>query len=395
MSKKIDTVDTKDKFQWLNVISITLAHHIHDIYTAFLPALQNVITDVFSLNNKLFGLLSVVQRIPTLFNPFIGILAERVRIRYLMIAAPTISAVAMSLMGNMSNYTCLLLLVFISGIGSSLFHVPTPVMMKQVSGKKPGVGMGFYMFGGEFARTIGPVVAVAAVDLWGFAGMFRLIPAGLLSSSLLFWRLRNVDLSKEFSKSDQQEGTHLKVLGTYKYLLLTIALVTLVRGGLKSFLTYYIVGYLTDIGWEKWETALGLSVIYLSGTVGSFLSGIASDYIGKKTTLLLSVIVPPLVIFSYLYFKYEMSYPILGIAGFLLLANTPVFLSIVNSIKSKHVTYLNGIYMTSIFLMSALATMLTGTSLDFFGNDLTLKIVAFVALLAIPLVIFIPLKTDK
>ncbi len=382
-----------DKFDWINVLSITVSHHTHDIYTAFLPALQNAIFNVFLINNRYFGLLSVIQRIPTLFNPFIGILAEKVRIRYLLIAAPTITAVSMSLMGNVSHYITLAILVFISGIGSSLFHVPTPVIMRKISGKKPGKGMGFYMFGGEFARTIGPIIALGAFDLWGFSGLFRLIPAGFLSSLLLFFRFRNFDLRQDFNKSDKNEGTHVQVLKKYLVILIPIALVTLVRGGMKSIFTYYLVGYLGNIGWDNWKAGFGLSVVYLTGTAGSFLSGIVSDYIGKRSTLILATVIPPVVILIFLMAHIQMSITLLAVIGFFLLANTPVFLSIVNSIKSKHVTFLNGVYMTSNFLMSALATMLTGSGLDLMATyDQTLKISAIIALIAVPLVIFIPLN---
>jgi FSR family fosmidomycin resistance protein-like MFS transporter len=382
-----------NKFDLISVLTITFSHHIHDIYTAFLPALQKIILETFLINNRLFGLLSVIQRIPTLFNPFIGILAERVRIRYLMISAPTITAISMSLIGNVSSYTSLAVLVFISGIGSSLFHVPTPVMMKTVSGNKAGVGMGFYMFGGEFARTVGPVIAAGALDIWGFSGMFRLIPAGLVSSALLFYRFRNTDLRKNFDQSEKNEGSYLKVFRTHLSILLPIAMVTFVRGGMKSIFTYYLIGYLSNAGWGNWKAEFGLSVVYLTGTAGSFLSGIVSDYIGKRTTLILSAFLPPLFILISLYYQIQVSMVLLGIIGFFLLANTPVFLSIVNSIKSKHVTFLNGIYMTSNFLMSALATILTGTGLDLISDyNLTLKISATIALFAVPIVIFMPLK---
>lgn len=382
-----------NKFDLTSVLTITLSHHIHDIYTAFLPALQKIILETFLINNRLFGLLSVIQRIPTLFNPFIGILAEKVRIRYLMISAPTITAISMSLMGNVSSYTSLAVLIFISGIGSSLFHVPTPVMMKAVSGSKAGVGMGFYMFGGEFARTVGPVIAAGALDIWGFSGMFRLIPAGLISSALLFYRFRNTDLRKNFNPSVKSEGSYIKVFRTHLGILLPIALVTFVRGGMKSIFTYYLIGYLSKLGWGNWKAEFGLSVIYLTGTAGSFLSGVISDYIGKRSTLILSALLPPVFILIFLYFQIQVSMVLLGIIGFFLLANTPVFLSVVNSIKSKHVTFLNGIYMTSNFLMSALATILTGTGLDLISDyNLTLKIAAIIALFAVPIVIFMPLK---
>ena len=384
----------KKKFKVIDVLSITLSHHIHDLFTAFPAALNTVILESFSISNRLFGLLFVVQRIPTLFNPFIGILADKVRIRYVMIFAPTVTSVAMSIMGNMNSYISLVVLVFISGIGSTLFHVPTPVMMKHVSGSKPGLGMGLYMFGGELARTIGPVVALGAVDIWGFDGMFRLIPAGLLSSLILFLRFRDVDLRKEFNKSTQEEGTYFLVLKKFAPLFIIIASVTFVRGGMKSIFSYYLVSYLEyELGWMKFKAGLALSVVYMAGTVGSLLAGLVSDIIGKRTTLLIISLITPALYWVFI-LNNQATLPMLGVIGFFLLSPTPVFLSIVNSLKSKHATFLNGIYMTSIFVMSALATMLTGMALDFLDTGVTLRITAIVAFFAVPLVLLLPTKNQ-
>jgi MFS transporter, FSR family, fosmidomycin resistance protein len=378
-------------FKIIDVLAISLAHHIHDIYTSFLAPLKVVISEAFGLNNFMFGTLSVAQRLPTLLNPFIGILAEKVRIRYLMIVSPTITAVAMSLIGTAPDYYSLLALVFISGISSMLFHVPTPVMMRQVSGSRVGKGMSYYMMGGEFARTLGPVVVLAAVDLWGFDGIFHLIPAGLLSSIILYIRFRKVDLSKNFSKL-ADEGSHIKVLLKHTRMLGIISAIIFFRGAMKSAFTYYLVGYLHEVGWGIWLSGIALSTIYLSGTVGVFFTGRISDLIGRRTVLLIVSIVSPLLMLLFTISDGYAAFPILIVVGFFLLAPTPVFLSMVNSIDSKHVTFLNGVFMTSNFLTSSLATMLAGFAFDTIGYEPAFKISAIVALLAIPSVLLLPKK---
>ena len=67
------------------------------------------------------GSLSVIQRIPSLFNPFIGILAEKVRVRYFVIFAPAVTTIAMGLIGVAPSYTVLAVLLFVSGISSTFF----------------------------------------------------------------------------------------------------------------------------------------------------------------------------------------------------------------------------------------------------------------------------------
>jgi len=134
-----------NKFQTLNVSLLSIAHHIHDIYTSFLAPIELVLHDKLGINHTMFGLLSVIQRIPSLLNPFIGIIAEKFKIRYFVIFAPSITAVSMSLIGVAPGYTFLAILIFISGFSSVLFHVPTPVMIKHIAGGKTGQGMSFYM----------------------------------------------------------------------------------------------------------------------------------------------------------------------------------------------------------------------------------------------------------
>lgn len=373
------------KFKTTDVVLISLAHHIHDIYTSFLAPVQTLLIEKFAINHTLFGLLSVIQRLPNLLNPYMGILAERVRIRYFMIAAPSITAIAMSLIGLAPGYSFLAVLMLVSGVSSSMFHVPTPVMIKHVAGNKTGRGMSLYMVGGELARTLGPIIVIGAIDLWGFEGIFRLIPMGLVSSTILFIRFRHVDLRKDFSK-EERKGKYTKAFKEFLPLLLIIVGISFSRGFMKSCFTYYLPGYLEETGSTRWIAGISLSIIYLSGTVGTLLSGTISDFIGRRSTLLAFAIASPILVVLFIYFGEQFTYPLLILIGFSLLAPTPVFLAIIHQRKTEHMPFINGIYMTSNFLVGSLSTLLTGISFDKLGNDLTFRIAAIVAFFAIPVV---------
>ena len=188
------------KFQFGNVFTIATAHLLHDIYTSFLAPILPLLVEKLSMSLSMVGLLSVIQRIPSLFNPIIGILAEKMRIRFLVIFAPAITTISMSLIGVAPGYIILAVLLFISGISSTLFHVPAPVMIKQVSGPRLGKGMSYFMLGGELARTLGPLIIVAAVETWGLDGSLRLIPFGIIASAVLYFRLKDIEIRKDFTK---------------------------------------------------------------------------------------------------------------------------------------------------------------------------------------------------
>ena len=191
-------------FQTANVITTSIAHFFHDVYSSFLAPLLPMLIDKLGINLFQAGLLSVFQRIPTLFNPFIGILAERVHARYFIIITPAITAMSMSLIGVAPHYTFLVILMIVSGLSSAFFHVPSPVMIRKVSGEQPGLGMSLFMVGGELARTAGPIAVIGAYSVWGLEGTWRLMPVGVLASLVLFYRLKDIEIRKDFSKEDKR-----------------------------------------------------------------------------------------------------------------------------------------------------------------------------------------------
>jgi MFS transporter, FSR family, fosmidomycin resistance protein len=154
-------------FQTGGVLLVSLCHFVHDVYSSFLSPLLPLLIEKLSLSLTQAGLLSTVMQLPALLNPFIGVWADRISVRWFIILAPSLTAVPMSLIGLAPSYAALLILLFITGISVSLFHVPSPVMIANLSGDYKGRGMAFFMTGGELARTIGPLAAVGGVSLLG------------------------------------------------------------------------------------------------------------------------------------------------------------------------------------------------------------------------------------
>ena len=190
----------KKKFQFGNVLTLSFAHLSHDIYSAFLAPVLPLLISKLGISLSLAGFLDIARKLPSLFNPFVGLIADRVCVRYFIIVTPAITGIAMSLLGVAPSYPILLILLLVAGISSTLFHVPTPVMIKHVSADQTGKGMSYYMLGGELARTLGPLLITAAISLWGLEGSWRVMPLGIIASFILYFKLRNVSMNKDFQK---------------------------------------------------------------------------------------------------------------------------------------------------------------------------------------------------
>jgi len=319
-------------------------------------------------------------------NPFIGIMADKVRVRYFLIIAPCVTATSMSLLGIAPSYLSLAILLFVMGISSTFFHVPAPVMIKRVSGDKTGTGMSFFMLGGELARSLGPLTLLGAISLWGLEGTYRLIPCGITASFILYIRLRKIQISSEFKKKRKETGakeTFLRLLPFFGVL----TGVMFCRSLMKVALTVFLPTYLTAKGESLWIAGISLSVIQFAGAAGTFCWGAISDRIGRKATLMILSVTSPLFMSIFLYFNGVYTIPLLVIIGFTLFAPTPVFLAMVQDIKTDRPAFINGIFMTINFLIASVAVMSVGFLGDIIGLENTYRLSVVLAIGAIPFVL--------
>jgi MFS transporter, FSR family, fosmidomycin resistance protein len=385
---------TQKKFQLKNVIFISFAHFVHDTYGAFLAPIVPLLKSKLGINNTLVSLLFVAQQIPALFNPFIGIIADKIKIRYLVILAPAITTICMSFLGVSPYYTIIVVLLFVSGLSSAMFHVPTPVLIKKISGDRIGKGMSFYMLGGEAARTVGPLIIVAAVEVWGLEGMFKLIPFGLIASLILFFRLRNINLSQDIPKNNTLAG----IKATFKEHLpffLLIAGIMFFRGFMKTSISSFLPTYLEEKGGSLLLGGISLSVFEFAGAVGAYLSGTFSDKIGRLRMLTIIILISPFLMLLFTYSEGTMMFPVLLVLGFFLISSTPVLLALVMDIDSEHQAFISGIFMFISFVSASVTNLFVGILSDYIGLVATYKVASILAFLAIPFVLILRKKYKK
>src|SRR4030065_1466299 len=185
------------QFQMDRVLMIVSSHFIHDTYSAFLaPLLPNLI-EKLSLTYTQAGSLSSITQLPSLLNPILGYLDDRINLRPLVILAPAITATTMSCLGIAPNFISLAILLFITGLSITAFHSPSPAMIARVSGSQVGKGMSLYMAAGELGRTIGPLIASWGLLTFTLGGMFPIAIPGWVASLIIFIRFKGISVHVE------------------------------------------------------------------------------------------------------------------------------------------------------------------------------------------------------
>ena len=357
------------KFDKTKVTTISSAHFAHDIFSSFLAPLLPLIIERLGLSLSMVAFLDIMRRIPALFNPFLGLMAEKRDVKYFVIFTPAITAISMSLIGSASSYFILVVLLLVAGISSALFHIPSPTMIKKASGEQTGKGMSYFMVGGELARTLGPILVTSAVAWWGIEGTYKLMPIGIVSSVVLYILLKDFDTTikaKKFEKGDVKA-----LLSLHKKFFVFLAFFILFNTALRSTLTLYLPVYLVNNGATIWYGGIALSILQFAGVVGVYYSGKISDKLGRDKTLIFSSIGSVLFMGVFLYTQNIL---VLGVLGLFVFAPAPVLMALVQDTNSSMPTFMHSIYMGINFGLSSVVVLFIGFLGDSIGLNETFMI---------------------
>jgi FSR family fosmidomycin resistance protein-like MFS transporter len=376
-----------DDFQTGRVLTVSAAHGVHDTYTAFLPSLLPVFIASLTLSKTEAGLLTVFMQGPSLLQPFIGHLADRVSLRYLVILAPAVTAAMMSLLGIAPTYAVLALLLMLAGVSSAGIHSVGPVMAGRLSGKSLGRGMGFWMVGGELGRTLGPIVIVSALQILKPRGTPWLMVAGFLMSALLFILLRDVAGRPAGAAEALSWGEALRTL---RPLLAPLIGIIIARSFMVSALTTYLPTFLSDEGAGLFFAGASLSILEGAGVIGALLGGSMSDRLGRRTVLSVSMLATPLLMFAFLAADGWLYVPLLLLLGLSALSVGPVIMALVQESLPENRALANGVYMALSFVLRSGVIVVIGAIGDLLNLRSAFAVSAVAPLLGLPLILLLP-----
>jgi len=377
-------------FNLSGVLAISAGHLLHDTYSAFIYPLLPLLIDKLDISLAMAGTLMLFMRFPSLFQPFIGYVADRINLRYFMILAPLLTSIIMSLLGLAPNLGILIVMLTVVGISSAAFHAPAPAAVSGYSGKRLGFGLSLYQMGGELGRTIGPMLVVAAISWWSLEGMYRLIFIGLLASAALYWKLGDTPF-------ESQQKSTLNIGQIFKRMLpmlLPLTCVVVSRSLMSTALVTYLPVYLDQQGASLWLVGGALTILEGAGVAGVLTAGALSDRLGRRNIILMAQILAPLLLLAFLAVDGWLVFPVLIALGFAAFASTPVLIAIVLESFTENKATASGIFSAISFALGSMATILVGYTADHLGLRTAFTGSALFAFIGVPFV-FLLMKKSK
>ncbi|MHC1781940.1 MAG: MFS transporter [Anaerolineaceae bacterium] len=379
-----------ETFHTADVVTVAGAHLAHDTYFSYLPTILPLLIQNLALSTTQAGLLSAVSQLPSVLQPVIGHVADRRNLRMLVVLAPALAGILITMVGVVPSFGLAAMLLLLAGFTTAGFHAIAPSMVSAKSGRKLGRGMGFFMVGGEMGYGIGPLIVVVTVTYLGLKGLPWLMTLGILASIILFFRTRNISTER---MAHEEAGLPVReALAQMKDLILPIMSIVFITGFLTANLVNYLAVFMSSEGIPYWLAGASLSILELSAAVGVFLMGLVSDHIGHRRIVLFGTVASSLFATIFLFVTDWLQLVMLMFCGLTVFIANPAFLAILQKRFSTNRSLANGMYMSTSFILRAGVVVIVGALADQFGLRNVFIGSAAASLLALPFIFMLPKK---
>lgn len=379
---------TVDRFDLKGVNLITFAHGLHDTYSSWLSALLPVLIEKFTLTNTMAGALSMALTFPSVLQPIIGYTADRKNLRWLIVVAPAITALVMTNLGVIPSYAMLFPFIMLAGLSAAGIHSVGPGVVSHFSGKSIGKGMSFWMIGGEFGYSVGPLLATSMVGLIGFTRMPWLGIGGILVSLFLVYATRDVDTR---SLSKDLKINRPAFMKNLKHVMFPMVLLLLTRALAGVMLSTFMPTFLKSQGASLGFAGAGMAIAGAAGAVGSYIAGSLSDKLGHRKILFIGIVITPIFMLLFLNTQSWLKIVMLIFSGLFGLSLFPVMMSTIMKFFPEDRSFANGIFMSLNFIIQALGALGAGRIADLKGMPFAFTVAA----LTMPLGLFALLLMPK
>jgi len=371
------------------LFALTLIHFTGDFYTAFITPLFPVFVDKLGLTLTQIGVIAGTMRLLAfIIQPTVGYLADRYQTRAFILIGLALTIVFIPLSGIAPNFGFLLLFVALGSVGSSMFHPSVTGMVPLYAGSKAGFSMSVFNTGGTLAFGLGPLFITWYVASFGLSAMPATMIAGLL---LLVYLFRVIPQPQsEGMRRTSFLGALKESLGDAWKVVALIWLVMLLRAIVgQSFLTFMPVLYVQE-GFSVVSAGAIYSLFIFSGTISGLLSGHISDRIGFKPVFLFSYLCMAPALYLLMQLNGNWVYAGAALAGGFVLAPLPLGVTMAQTLAPKGRSMVASLMMGFAYGLGGAITPLVGNLADSYSIRPVLTVIAFVPLLALPIIAFFP-----
>jgi MFS transporter, FSR family, fosmidomycin resistance protein len=361
------------------IILLAAGHMFSDINQGALPALLPFLmaTRNFSYATAA-SLVFMANLASSLTQPVFGHVADRYRVTWFVPVGILAAGIGVVLAAILPSYWMMLAAVALSGLGIAAFHPEATLLVNRLSGGSKATGMGMFAVGGNLGFALGPLLTTFAVLWFGFRGAVVLVVPGILAAVLFRLLMPQLHAPAATTAPHRSGNTRARdAWFPFAWLTATVVLRSIVFFGLNTFLSLY---WINELHQSKAAGNTALSILLLSGAVGTLLGGRMADKYGNSTVLVGSLLgLPVLLLLLIGASRVEVTTMLLVPLGLLLFAPFGVMIVMSQQFLPNHPGVASGVTLGLAASVGGIVTPLFGRIADRYGLHTSMTTLLWVA----------------
>ena len=366
--------------------ALSAGHLATDFANGSLPALLPFLVERFSLNYVLAATLMLSSTVSSsVIQPLFGLWSDRKGAMWLLPSGVALAGIGIALAADAPSYGLVAALVVVSGIGVAAYHPEGSKFAAFVSGNRRASGMALFSIGGNIGYALGPIVATPIVVAFGLRGGLLLAAPCLAVAGLL------LVVSRYLGGFVPSASAYLRAAGRDRWGPMSLLL------GVVAFRSVTWFGLITFV--PLWEVSLGhsksygnhlLSLMLITGGLGTLVLGPAADRFGRRPVLAVSSILAAPLVFVFVEVGGIPGAIALGLVGCAVMGTFGVTMVMGQEYLPRRVGMASGLVIGLSIGLGGIAAVALGALADTIDLQSALYVCAASPLIALALTLLLP-----
>lgn len=369
------------------LVFLAVSHMFNDVSQGAVPALLPFLVTEKGLSYvAASGLVLAATVLSSLIQPCLGYYSDRHPIPWLMPFGVLVGGLGLAFAGVAPGYWLLVACVLLSGLGVAAYHPEGSRFANYISGQK-AAGMSYFTVGGTIGFSLGPIMITPLILKFGLPGtLFMIIPAIIVAGGLIR-ELPRLSSFRPPALSETSETDDSAQWGAFARLTAVIVLRVCLYFGMMTFVPLY---YIKVHGLSIPEANSALTLMMLSGALGSGIGGFIADRIGLKTLLVASLFAIPPLLLGFLLTNGAIRMVCLGLVGLTTIGSSSTVVLLGQSYLRSRIGVASGVTLGAAIGLGGISVPLMGIIADHYGLTVTLYSMFIFPLSALALALTLP-----
>ncbi|OPY35565.1 MAG: Major Facilitator Superfamily protein [Methanoregula sp. PtaU1.Bin051] len=333
-------------------------------------------------------LVTAFNLVSSFAQPAFGIISDRRGLAVPLGAVLFTSAFFVCLMGIANSYIILFTCSALSALGHACFHPAALSMVSRLcTDENRGQVTSYFVVGGNIGYAVGPVLAGAAVTLYGLPGLLLLLIPAVIAALTINW----IVPQSLFTPARDTSPDGRKDASPVNYRPFSILMgATILRSWAVFVIITYLPVYLVSRGYDLVAAASLLTMSLLIGVAGQIAGGHISDRYGRREYMLAGLLlgIPPFLFFMLT--TGTVSLIALFLFSFILWSTFSVAVAMGHELLPGMIGLASGMMLGLAIGFGGLGVAVNGMIADTFSLDLALGIIPVPLIGAALLILVLP-----